>query len=173
MNSIIAGNVLRFLGLVVIQGLVFKNIGVGWDKFPYLHIVIFPVFIMLLPMRMPKALVILLGFAIGIVVDFFYNSLGLHASAAVFTAYVRPFVLNILEPRSGYNVNYSPTAARMGFGWFLQYAGILLFVHLFFYFSVEAFTFVYIVDILLKTLVSFVVSMIFVTIYKLLFNPLD
>ncbi len=173
MNSIIAGNVLRFLGLVIIQGLVFKNIGVGWEDFPYLHIIVFPIFIILLPLRTPRALIILLGFAIGITVDFFYNSLGVHASAAVFTAFIRPFLLRIMEPRGGYNVNYSPTAARMGLGWFLRYASIMLFLHLFFYFSVEAFTFVYIVDILMKTIVSFVVSMVFIIIYQLLFNPLD
>lgn len=173
MNSTITGNVLRFLGLVMIQGLVFKNIGTDWENFPYLHIIVFPVFILLLPLRTPGALIILLGFAIGITVDIFYNSLGLHASAAVFTAFIRPFVLRILEPRGGYNVNYSPTAARMGWGWFLRYSSILIFLHLFFYFSAEAFTFVYIVDILLKTVVSFVVSMIFLTIYQLVFNPID
>ena len=164
---------MRFLGLVVIQGLVFKNIGVGWESFPYLHIIVFPIFIILLPLRTPRTLMILLGFAIGITVDFFYNSLGVHASAAVFTAFIRPLILRINEPRSGYNVNYSPTVARMGLGWFLRYAAILLFLHIFFYFSVEAFTFVYIVDILLKTIVSFVVSMTFLTIYQLLFNPVD
>ncbi len=171
MNRTIAGNVLRFLGLVFIQGLVFKNVGVGWERFPYLHIIVFPVFIMLLPLRVPRALLVLLGFAVGITVDLFYGTLGIHASAAVFTAYIRPFVLRVLEPRAGYNMNYSPTAARMGTGWFMQYAAILLFLHLFFYFSVEAFTFVYITDILLKTGVSFVVSMIFLIVYTLIFNP--
>lgn len=173
MNSLIAGNVFRFLGLVVLQGLVFKNIGVGWESFPYLHIIVFPIFIMLLPLRTPRVSIILLGFAIGITVDFFYNSIGLHASAAVFTAFIRPFVLKALEPRGGYNVSYSPTARRMGMGWFLQYAAILLFLHLFFYFSAEAFTFVYFIDILLKTIVSFGVSMVFLVIFQLLFNPID
>jgi hypothetical protein len=173
MNNTIAINFLRFLGLVVAQGLVFKNVGNEWLQFPYLQIIIFPVFIMLLPMRTPRPLVTLLGFAIGLAIDFFYNTLGLHASAAVFTAYIRRLVLRILEPRNGYNVNYSPTAARMGTGWFLRYSALLTFLHLFFYFSVEAFTFVYIADILLKTGVSFAASMVFVMIYQQLFNPLD
>lgn len=173
MNSVIVINALRFIGLVVLQGLVFQNVGAGWENFPYLNIILFPLFILLLPMRTPKASVILLGFLIGIFVDIFYNSMGLHASAAVFTAFARPYVLNILEPRGGYNVNYSPTAYRMGLGWFLRYASILMFSHLFFYFSVEAFTFVYFVDILIKTIVSFIVSMIFILIYQLILNPVD
>lgn len=173
MNSIVQANVLRFFGLVLIQGLVFQYIGVGWEDFPYLHIVVFPIFILLLPLRIPTSLLMLLGFAIGMTVDIFYNSLGVHSSAAVFTAFVRPLVLQMMEPRGGYNVNFSPTARRMGIVWFLRYAALLMFMHLFFYFSVEAFTFVYFVDILLKTGISYAVSMTFLIMYQVIFNPLD
>ncbi|MFQ5446434.1 MAG: hypothetical protein ACE5FF_05825 [Saprospiraceae bacterium] len=150
-----------------------QNIGAGWEHFPYLHIIVFPLFIFLLPLRTPRALVILLGFILGLLIDTFYNSMGVHASAAVFTAFIRPYVLRRIEPRGGYNVNYSPTAARWGIGWFLKYSAILLFLHLFFYFSVEAFTFVYIVDIMLKTIVSFIFSMICVIVYQVIFNPVN
>lgn len=173
MNSIIVVNILRFVGLLLVQGLVFKNIGVGWESFPYLHIIVFPLFILLLPLRTPKTLVIFLAFVIGISIDFLYDTLGVHASAAVFTGYVRSLVLKMLEPRGAYNMSYSPTIARMGLGWFVQYVSILMFAHIFFYYSVEAFTFVYIVDILIKTFVSFFASMVFIMIFQLLLNPLD
>lgn len=173
MNNVVRANVFRFLGLVLIQGLVFQYIGVGWERFPYLHIVVFPIFILLLPMRTPQPLILLLGFAVGMAVDIFYNTLGVNASAAVFTAFARPVVLKILEPRGGYNINFSPTAARMGLGWFMRYAAILMFLHLFFYFSVEAFTFVYIIDILLKTIVSFPFSMAFLIIFQAIFKPVE
>ncbi|MCU0345575.1 MAG: hypothetical protein MUC59_01445 [Saprospiraceae bacterium] len=170
MNNTIVTNILRFVGLVLLQGLVFKNIGVGWETFPYLHIIVFPIFILLLPLRTPKTLVIFLGFVIGLSVDFLYDTLGVHASAAVFTGFVRSLVLRMFEPRGGYNMAYSPTIARMGLGWFLQYSSILMFTHIFFYYSVEAFTFVYIVDILIKTFVSFFASMVFIMIFQLLLN---
>jgi hypothetical protein len=173
MNNIIVVNVLRFIGLVLLQGLVFKNIAVGWETFPYLHIIVFPLFILLLPLRTPRLLVIFLGFVAGISVDFLYDTLGVHASAAVFTAFARALVLKLMEPRGAYNMSYSPTIARMGLGWFIQYVSILMFVHIFFYYSVEAFTFVYIVDILIKTFVSFLASMVFIMIFQLLLNPLD
>ena len=171
MNSTIITNIVRFVSLVLLQGLVFKNIGVGWETFPYLHIIVFPLFILLLPLRTPKTLVIFLAFVIGISVDFLYDTLGVHASAAVFTGFARSLVLRMLEPRGAYNMSYSPTIAKMGLGWFVQYVSILMFVHIFFYFSVEAFTFVYIVDILIKTFVSFFASMVFIMIFQLLFNP--
>jgi len=173
MNNVVRANLFRFIGLVLIQGLVFRNIGTTWEDFPYLHIVVFPIFILLLPLRTPVPLIILLGFIIGIVVDLFYQSYGVHASAAVFTAFARPGVIKLLEPRGGYNVNFSPTAERFGIAWFMRYSAILMFLHLFFYFSVEAFTFVYFKDIFFKTIISYLVSMTFVIIYQVLFNPVD
>lgn len=171
MNSIILANLYRFIGLVLLQGLVFQSIGTGWEGFPYLYVIVFPIFIFLLPLRAPLPLIILLGFVTGLFVDIFYDTLGLHASAAVFTAYARSIVLKILEPRGGYNVNLSPTAQNPGIRWFFQYSAILMFLHLFFYFSVEAFTFVFLLDILKKTIVSFMVSMLFIAIFQLIFNP--
>jgi hypothetical protein len=171
MNNVIAANIIRFIALNLVQGLILQNVGAGLEGFPYVNILIYPLFIFLLPLQTPRMLLIFLGFLAGITVDSFYLTPGVHASAAVFTAFSRQYVLKFLEPRSGYNVNYSPTAARMGRGWFLRYSSILLLTHLFFYFSVEAFSFVFLGAILLKTLIGFVLSMMFLIFFQVLFNP--
>ena len=171
MNSLILANILRFFGLALIQGLVLQSIGMGMESFRYLYIIIYPVFIFLLPMRTPVSLVIVLGFIIGFFIDIMYDTLGVHSSASVFTAFIRSFVFKIIEPRGGYNVNLSPTAEVLGYRWFFRYSAILMFLHLFFYFSVEAFTFVYIIDIFLKTVVSFIGSMLFLSVFFLIFKP--
>ncbi len=170
MNSTILTNAVRFVVLLLLQGLILRRIAMEW---PYFHIVLYPLFILLLPLRTPRPLVILLGFIAGMAVDLFYQTPGLHASAATFTAFARALVLRYLEPRGGYNVNYSPTAWRLGLGWFLRYSAILMLLHLLFYFSVEAFTFVWLGEILLKTGLSFIFSMLFVFIYTVVFNPAE
>ena len=138
MNSTVIRNGLRFLGLVLVQGLILQNIGVSWKEFPYMNLFIYPLFVLVLPLRAPATLVIFLGFLMGITVDVFYNSLGIHAFAMTFTAYIRPFILRQIEPRSGYNNNYSPTIRRYGNAWFAKYAAIMLGIHCFIYFFVEA-----------------------------------
>ncbi|MFT5745334.1 MAG: hypothetical protein ACI9XO_000397 [Paraglaciecola sp.] len=170
MNSLIYKNGLRFLGLVLIQGLILRNIGVGWESFPYFNVLIYPLFILLLPMRTPTPLVIFLGFCIGISIDMFYNSLGVHAAAMTFSAFVRPLILKQLEPRGGYNTNYSPTAMRYGSTWFAWYAGVFMLLHCFTYFFVEAFTPYYMIDIWLKTIFSFVLSYFLIFLIHTLFN---
>lgn len=173
MNSTIIANTIRFFFLVLLQGLVLRNIGSDWVSFPYFNILLYPVFVFLLPLRTPKPLVVFLGFLTGFLVDLFYDSPGVHASAATFTAFIRPVVLNYLEPRGGYNVNYSPTKKRMGLNWYMRYASALMIFHVFFYFFVEAFSPVYMGTILIKTVVGFFASMVFVLIYQILFDPLE
>lgn len=173
MSNAVFTNAFRFIGLILVQVLILKRISAGWEGFLYINLIIYPVFILLLPFRTPQPAILLLAFAMGITVDLFYDSPGVHASALLFMAFARPIVLKAIAPRGGYNMNHSPTRKRMGFPWFLRYASILIFCHIIFYFSVEAFTFVYIVDILRKTIFSYIFSMLFVLSLLFIFNPLD
>ena len=168
MDSQIVKNIIRFIGIILLQVLIFQRVDFGWE---YVSLIIYPMFILLLPFQTSKVLLIILGFCLGISIDIFYNSLGVHASATVFLAYLRPYVLKMLEPANGYPASSAPTKYHMGLNWFMTYAGILLFAHLFFYFSVEVFTYVYFLEILLKSFVSFLISYFVILLHQFLFNP--
>ncbi len=171
MNSVYYKNIFRFLFLVLAQLLILKQIYLGEGFLSFFYFLVYPLFIFLLPLRTPRWLVLLLGFLLGITIDFGYNSLGVHTSAAVFTAFMRSPVLGLLEPRGGYNLNVSPTKVRMNWGWFIQYVSILLAIHLFIYFSVEAFTFYYLGTIVRETVSSFLGSISIILILQIIFNP--
>ncbi len=173
MSNVVFSNLLRFFGLLIVQVLIFKKIVIGGSSFNYVSIIIYPLFIMLLPLRTPHSVLVLLGFVLGILVDAFYDSYGVHASASIFVGFIRPYVLKFIEPKGGYTQNSSPTKRRLGPSWFLIYSSIILFAHLFFYFSVEAFTFYYIGEIILKTVSSFIISIIIITLYQYIFDPLE
>lgn len=167
----LAQQITRFMVLLLFQVLILKRMSMGWGEVAYWNILLYPLFILWLPVRTNPLIMLLLAFVLGLSIDMFYDSPGIHASALVFTAFVRPLVLNWMEPREGYNLNASPSRALFGLTGFLQYAAIMMGVHLFFYFSVDAFTFVYIADILLKTFFSFVLSMAFIAMVTLIFSP--
>lgn len=173
MNSVLFSNIFRFVLLLLLQVLVLRQVALEWPQFPYINILVYPLFLFLLPLRTPRYLQFILAFGMGLLVDLFYDSPGVHASAAVFTIYLRYYVLKSMEPRGGYNINYSPTKRRMGLTWWLRYSSILLLAHCFVYFSVEAFTFFYILDILLKTGLGFLFSLTLMLIITAVFNPLD
>ena len=171
MNSVVTKNIIRFISLAIFQVLIFKRVAFNWGDFAFIHFLVYPLFIILLPTKLPRPLVIFLGFLIGIFIDFFYDSPGIHASAGVFTGYARGLVLDLLEPYEGYNSNDSPTIETMGIGWFMSYASILLGLHLLYYFSVEAFSFVYIFEIVMNTIFSFIASFIVLMLFLLIFRP--
>lgn len=171
MNSVVIKNIIRFFSLAIFQVLIFKRVAFNWGDFAFIHFIVYPLFIILLPIKLPRPLVIFLGFLIGIFIDFFYDSPGIHASAGVFTGYARGLILDLLEPYEGYNVNDSPTIETMGISWFMSYASILLGLHLLYYFSVEAFSFVYIFEIAMNTIFSFIASFIILMLFLLIFRP--
>ena len=171
MNNTILTHSLRFIFFVFLQVLVFRQMTVGWENFNYVHVLFYPLFIMLLPIRTPDTLLIFLGFVIGITVDIFYYSPGVHASATVFMAFLRPKVLKFLTPRGGYNINHSPDLDKHGLTWFLIYSGVLLFAHALFYFIIIVFTHVNWLEIALRTISSFIVSYVILLLYVRIFNP--
>ena len=163
--------IVRFAVVILLQGFVLQRINLGGSGAQYFSILVYPVLIMLLPIRINRLALIFTGFATGIIIDLMYNSLGVHASACVFIAFLRPYILQVFEPRGGYAVNATPSASTFGMRWFLQYGAVMLFMHLLFYFSMEVFTFAYIGQILLKTLSSFLLSFVAIVLYVFLFNP--
>ena len=173
MNSVFFTHGLRFIICVLVQILIFRQVTIGWETFDYVHIIVYPFFIMFLPIRTPQPVLIGLGFLIGIVVDMFYHTPGVHAAAATFTAFVRPFILNLMAPRGGYNLNDSPTMVKFGFSWFAVFSGSLLLLHLIFYFSMEVFTPVRIGEIALRSIFSFFASIIFILIYVGIIKPTE
>ncbi|MEM6964969.1 MAG: hypothetical protein AAF573_09400 [Bacteroidota bacterium] len=171
MNNTILTHGLRFVFLVLIQVLVFRQMTLGWNNFNFVHVIVYPVFIVLLPIRIPNPALIALGFLIGITVDLFYQSPGVHASATTLIAFLRPSILKLMTPRGGYNINHSPNIERFGFTWFAIFCGAMLIIHLFWYFIMSIFTHVYWLEIFLRAIFSFIVSFIIILLYVRIFNP--
>lgn len=171
MNNSLLPSLWRFFGLATVQVLLFLQIGKAIGG--YFNVLLYPLFILFLPIQMPTSAVVVLGAAMGFLVDWFYGSLGVHASAGAFSGLMRSVVLAAYKPKGVGYTGKEPIPAPVYFGWrwFFQVAGLFFVLHLFWYFSVSAFTFVYIDTIMLKTIASWILSMIFVGLYCVLFEP--
>lgn len=174
MGNIISINVIRFIFIFLLQILMLKPLSYGWiTNYFYLNILLYPLIIIMLPMRTPQIAILFMGFGLGILIDMFYDSPGVHTSATVATAFLRIWVLGKLEPREGYQLNIGPTRQRFGFPWFFQYASILMVFHLFIYFMVETFALFYLPRIFLKTLYTFFWSMLAVLLFTQIWKSKD
>ena len=173
MNLALLNNGTRFVILLLLQVVVFSQARIGPLGPYYIDIIVFPLAYLLLPFRTPRELQYLLAFGIGLLVDLAMQSPGLHAGASVFTIAVRPIILSLLEPRGGYDKLHSPTLQRFKWPWFASFISILSFVHILFYFSMEVFTPLFLGAILIKTLLSWFVSTLFIFLIVIILNPLD
>jgi len=152
--------ILNFVVLVALQIFLFNNIQLGGYINPYIYIL----FILILPFNTPKWLLLVAGFFLGFSIDLFSNTIGMHTSATVFLAFLRPFILKIIAPREGYESETFPTVKYYGISWFLKYAVILVLAHHAFLFYIEVFRFSDFFSTLLRVILSSIFSLTMIVI---------
>ena len=91
MNDIVQ-HTIRFFILASIQILILNNVQISGYIIPFVYIL----FIMLLPPKMPKAIVLILAFIMGFTIDVFSDSYGIHSSATVLLAFFRLLLIFFL-----------------------------------------------------------------------------
>lgn len=155
--------IIRFVVLVLFQVLVINHIRLGGYVHPYIYLV----FIMLLPFSTPKWQLLVLGFALGLSVDLFTGTPGLHAGATTLMAFCRPSIIKIVSGNQKFENIQEPNLGQLGGIWFLRYALCMVLVHHFALFLLESFSFRLIGQVLLRILLSVPVSvfLIMMTLY--------
>ena len=157
--------IFRFLLFVFLQVFIFNQLEIN----PYIHIMVSPLYIMLLPFDMSIIRLLFISFFLGLSIDLFSNTFGLHASSLVFLAYTRPSIFRWFAPRDGYDNIKTPSIFDMGNKWFLFVFGILLIFHHLWFFSMESFSFKELLLILQKTFLSALLSFAVCIILQTLF----
>jgi len=165
LNQIIR-NSIRFITLILVQVLIIKNIELGRFINPFVYVL----FIIVLPFETPKWLLLLSSFLLGITIDMFYDTSGMHAAACVLMAYIRPAILKLFSPRDGYEFGTQPTIQYLGIPWFLSYAGILIVLHHLILFFTEVFRFHEFFSTLFRVIVSSIFTILLVVVSQYLFH---
>jgi len=149
---------LFFILLIVLQVLLFNNIQFSGYVNPYIYIML----VLLLPVEIPSWLLLLLSFVMGLILDFFSGSPGMHSSATVLTGFVRPFILRVISPRDGYEARSEPSMMAYGFRWFLIYTVLIVLVHHTALFYIEVFRFADFFRTMLRVLLSSLFTVTFI-----------
>jgi rod shape-determining protein MreD len=165
MGRTIIINAIRFLLLVFMQVFLLKNVTFYNLSTPYFYIL----FILLLPFETPNALLFVLSFVIGLTVDAFYDTPGLHTAACVVLALVRILFINITVQKEGFDNEPEPTLSIMGFRWFFTYAAVLTLAHHCFLLNLEVFSLSAIQYTLSRVILSSVFTVFLMLISGLLF----
>jgi rod shape-determining protein MreD len=127
---------MMFITVILVQVLLLNQVQFSGYLNPYFYLL----FILLLPVSTPRYAVLLLSFMLGLVVDIFSDTLGLHASATVILGFFRSPVINMLSIRESDQSDY-PGLKQTGIKWFFLYITILVLMHHLWLFYLEVFTF--------------------------------
>jgi hypothetical protein len=162
-NEILINSV-RFIILVMFQILILNHINFLGFVNPYIYVL----FILLYPINGNQSLLIFVSFLLGICIDIFGDSVGIHAAASVFIAFIRPYILKFSFGVSyEYNmikINKAPPVAKM------VYVITMVFLHHFVLFALEIFSLSHIILILKSTLLSGIFSVLLILCTLLLFS---
>jgi len=160
--------ILRFVLLIMIQHFLLYQV-------PPLHHTAIPVlyylFILWIPFRTGRATLLMISFCLGISMDFFTKTPGMHAVACVLIGYLRPYLINLLMSQEGVEFNYrEPSAQSLGIIPYIAYAAILTLLHHFCLFAIQAFQFGDMMYLIIKTSVSLLVSLVLILIVEMIFH---
>lgn len=157
-------NCLRFIVLVSLQVFLLNNINLAGYINPYVYIL----FILLYPSDGNQTLLIFLSFLLGLSVDIFEDSGGVHAAACAFVAYVRPVVL-----KYSFGISYEYKSVKLKKEAAAErfiYVASIVFLHHFVMFALEIFSFEHVFLLLKSTLLSGIFTLILILGSLILFS---
>ena len=147
---------LKFIILVLIQVFLLNHINFLGYINPFLYIL----FILTYPLTGNKSLLIFFSFLLGLSIDMFGDSGGIHAAACVFIGFIRPVILKF-----SFGVSYEYNTIkihRTDLSNRLIYIALMVFIHHLILFSLETFNLSHIQFVLKYTLFSGIFSIVLI-----------
>jgi len=158
MNNSYITYVFQFIFLVLLQVLILDQILFLGYVNPYVYIL----FIIALPLGFKRINILFLGFFLGLCVDVFNDTGGVHAASTLLIAFLRPLALRL---SFGFNfIDNSVSLKTADFKEKIIYVFLMVFIHHILMFSLEYFSVNYAIGILKNILYSGVFSSILILI---------
>lgn len=150
-------NILRFIFLILLQVFILDNI----QFMGYINPMIYVLFILSLPVRFPKWALLILAFIMGLIIDVFSNTAGMHSFALVFAAFLRTPVINIFTSLDE-GANPTPSFHTFGVSAYVKYVVILVLIYHFILFFIESFSFLHLTLLIPKIIFSSTVTILLI-----------
>ncbi len=150
-------NIIWFIVLVLAQVLALNNIQFLGFINPYIYIL----FVLSLPVKLPRWITLLLAFGLGLTIDAFSNTMGMHAFASVLVAYFRDGVIKLFTSIEEGN-NPTPSFYTFGVGAYIKYIVTMVLLHHTTLFLLESFSFNHLWILIFKIILSSLVTILLI-----------
>ncbi|WP_273568137.1 rod shape-determining protein MreD [Maribacter halichondriae] len=157
-------NIVRFALLVLVQVLVFNRL----NFFGFINPMVYIMFLYWYPIKENRAAFIGLSFLLGIAIDFFSDTLAIHAASTATIAYFRPAIMRFV-----FGVNYEFQSFKLGNATRVQqftFLALLIIVHHLVFFTLEIFSLANILLILKKVVSIGLATLVLCLLFGSLFS---
>lgn len=153
----------RLLLIFALQVLLYDHLHIGsWGL-----VMMYILFLINLPARIPRWAEMIIGFMVGMMMDVWHASLGIHIAACVALTFVRPLLLNNTV-QDVERIKDNLSSQNIGRAEYIKCAVILTVLHHFIVFSLETWNIQFWWMVLLQTLISSVMTLVIILGYEYL-----
>lgn len=153
--------VFQFIVVVLLQVLLFNNMDYFYIVSPYIYIV----FLLDLPLNVKTPSLMLIAFLLGLTVDFFSNTIGLHTAACTALGFVRAGYLKMLFSNLEFKFQ-QPSIIQFETSGYLKYAVGMVSLHHIILFMMEALSFNNFGFLLLRIIINIALSLLLIMCYE-------
>ncbi|TXC75611.1 hypothetical protein [Luteibaculum oceani] len=157
---------LRTLLIVLIQVWILDQVNIMGT---WVVLFIYPLAIIKLPVKIPTIPSMLIGLAIGLLVDVFTGTYGLNASCGLILGYLKPKIIALISGREELEEIQEPGLFRPGLQWFLTLTLFILLAHSLWYFNLSQFQLSSFFKIQGRALLSTLFSFLLIILAEVLF----
>ncbi len=165
MNSYLLISILRFTVLFLAQVWLFNNIEFWGFLNPFVYIL----YVLLYPVNANKSFLLISSFFMGLLMDMFFNTGGVHTTATLVLAYIRPTLF-----RFAYGVSYEYNTIKITDKFTSETFILVLLsvgIHHFILYNLEIFKIALLWDILWKSIANIVLTTTTVILILLFLKP--
>lgn len=155
----------RYVIVMLLQVLLFNQLQLWGLCHPYIYILC----LLMMPLTLPHSVDMIIGAALGIVMDIFCNSLGVHTAACILIMFIRPYLVGALVNDRN-RLTEQLTSRTLGMEAMVKYVIILVLIHHFTVFMLAAWSWSHFWFVLLETTISSLLTIAIILGYNILTN---
>lgn len=159
--------IFMFIGVILFQVLILDEIEIGSFSY-YFSPLVYGVFILTIKPSFQVWILLFIAFVMGLSVDIFRDTLGMHTSALLVVAIIKNPVLSLISPREGFDPNKELNVINIGINRFMILSGVLLFLHHFWFYMIEDFHLEILHYLILKSIINTAISLALIILFQYL-----
>ncbi len=153
----------RYILVMMLQVLLFDQLQLWGVCHPYIYILC----LLMMPITLPHNAEMVIGAVVGLIMDVFCNSLGIHTASCILLMFIRPYLIGAVVNDKD-RLNEQISLRSIGMEALIKYVAIMVVVHHLTVFMLAAWSWHHLGFVLLETVVSSAITILVIIAYNLL-----